>query len=149
VQSLALNKGGSVYLTVDIPDYSRTAIGLTGLVLAYADPKRHPVSLTAVERNLLPIEPVLDRTFARRDVVRLHYNVWRRKRDVPVTTRIELVAADEKVVRAVDLTVAAGDPGAVEIPLPLEELAMGFYRLRVMVTDGVSDARRELGLVVK
>jgi VWFA-related protein len=148
-RSLALSKGGSVYLTVDVPDYSRTAIGLTGLVLAYADPKRHPVSLTAVEKNLLPLEPVLDRTFVTRDLLRLHYDVWRRKQDVSVSTRIELVSADETVVKTVDRAVAAGEAGAVDIPLSLDELATGFYRLRVLAWDGVSAARREIGFVLK
>src|SRR5262249_17909633 len=43
-KSATLDKGGSVYDAVEVPDYSRTPLSVGGLVLGYADPAHHPVS---------------------------------------------------------------------------------------------------------
>jgi VWFA-related protein len=147
--SAKMNKGGSVYLMVDVPDFSKTAVTLTGLVIGYADAKRPAVSMTSVERAVLPFEPVLDRSFTPADTLRICYGVWRRSLGDGAITRIEILDDRHTVLRSIQQKVEPMSQGRVDVPLSLADLRPGAYRIRVVASAGSADAIREVGFLMK
>ena len=144
-----MNQGGSVYLMVDVPDFSKAPVALTGLVVGYADAKRPAVSMTSVERAVLPFEPVLERVFTERDVLRICYGVWRPSLGNAAVTGIEILDDRGTVMRSVHREVPPMTPGLVDVPMPLNDLRPGAYRLRVAAVAGSTEVTREIGFLVK
>jgi VWFA-related protein len=165
-QSAKLDKGGSVYLAVDVPDFSKMPFGLTDLVLGYADGPHVPIARVqaatpagrgrgggmgrqaAPPEIVLPFDPTLDRSFARGDSVRLFFQAIQQQPSSVVAT-ISALAPDGTVRLTIDRPVAAGPPTALDLTLPLSQLAPGAYRLRVHLSDGRQTAEREIGFAVK
>ena len=147
--SAKMNQGGSVYLMVDVPDFSKAPVVLTGLVVGYADARRPAVSMTSVERAVLPFEPVLERVFTERDVLRICYGVWRPSLGHAAVTGIEVLDDQGTVMRSVHREVPPMTPGLVDVPMPLNDLRPGAYRLRVAAVAGSTQVTREIGFLVK
>ena len=164
-----LGAGGSVYLSFEVPDYSKADLLLTDLVLAYADgphvpiardapkPPRRPITTsTAVlpaaqlqtAAPLLPFDPTLDRTFTQRDTLRLFFKTVQ-SQPQPLKATISALSADGIVLLTFDRSLAAARQASLDVTLPLAQLTPGAYRLRVDVSDGAMSDRREIGLVVK
>ena len=163
-----LAAGGSVYLSFEVPDFSKADLRLTDLVLAYADgphvpiardapkPPRRPVTSTAAvpaaqlqtAAPLLPFEPTLDRLFTQRDTLRLFFKAVQRQPN-PLKATVSALTADGIVLLTFDRTLAAARQASLDVPLPLAQLTPGAYRLRVVVSDGAMSDLREIGFVVK
>jgi VWFA-related protein len=179
-----LGAGGSVYLSLDVPDFSKADLELTELLLAFADGPRVPVardrreipppattraparggqtlppaaqrainaSAAAVAQrreapSLLPFEPALDRTFSRRDVVRLYFKAVQRDRR-PVLATISALTPEGDTVVTSDRDLP--ESGDLDINLPLSQLAPGGYRLQVVVSNGRTTATRDVGFQIK
>lgn len=150
-KSAALDKGGSVYGAIDVPNYSKTPLSVGGLVLGYSDPKHHPVSTTLMDPGALPFEPVLDRVFARTDILRLFCQIWRRDGGATSTTTwAELLDAGRHVVaRFEGQPKGSGQLANLDVDLVLASLARGAYQLRVTATDGANTDSRSIGLAIK
>jgi hypothetical protein len=170
-----LGAGGSVYLPLDVPDFSREELAVTDLLLAYADgphvpvardvrsqePNRTPLATrsalptpvmgrptppTVVEPpRTIPFDPTLDRVFAPTDALRLFFKTVSRSRR-PVTATISARTADGTVVATFERPV--GDDGTVDVRLPLAQLTPGGYTLEVTVQDGARTASKEIGFAV-
>ncbi len=177
--SKKLDKGGSVYLDIVVPDYSKAELAVTPIALGYADGTRVAVGRTrtrfvpapsrggisasngneaplppAQERaqnniNPLPFEPTLDREFDHTDTLRVYFEVARRDEGVPVSVTLTVLAADNTALMAFDKAVAKDAPGKVSLSLLLAGLGRGAYRLRVTATDGRRVATSESGFVVR
>jgi len=170
-----LGTGGSVFLPLEVPDFSKQDLAMTDLLLAYADGPHVPVardvrgalpggvplttrgaSQTPMGRSTaqaavarprtLPFDPTLDRVFVCTDVLRLFFKTVTRLRQ-PVTATISARTADGAVVVTFDQPVS-GD-GTVDLRLPLAQLTPGGYRLQVVVKDGERTAMKEIGFAVK
>jgi VWFA-related protein len=170
-----LGAGGSVFLPLDVPDFSKPDLAMTDLLLAYADGPHVPVArdfrsafpaggalttrgaapaprgvstaLPVVERpRPLPFDPTLDRIFAPSDVLRLFFKAVTRSRR-PVTATISARTADGTVAVSFDRPVS-GD-GTVDVRLPLAQLTPGGYRLEVVVKDGERTATKDVGFAIK
>jgi VWFA-related protein len=162
--SVAIGKGGSVYLTLDVPDFTAAPLTISGLVLGYADGAHvpigrssEPISTLAGARAAaaapasaitLPFDLTLDRDFTSIDTLRLYFELARSRPLTIVQVTAELVDASETVRMVVDRQVPANDPGRVDLRLPLTDVESGPYRLRVTATAGTQSARREIGVVV-
>jgi VWFA-related protein len=146
--SAKMDKGGSVYLTIDVPDFSKAPVSLTGLVVGYADAKRPAVAMTSIERAVLPFEPVLDRVFTNRDTLRISYAVWRRSLADAAVTGIELLDERRTVIRSIHQQVKPMTPGLVDVSLPLTDLPAGAYRIRVAASTGAGETGREIGFLI-
>ena len=151
--SAKLAKGGSVYLNVDVPDFSATPLALSGLAVGYAAGPRVPVApMPAAQAgpsgSLLPFPPSLDREFAASDALRLYFEIASRAPLVApkATVEVESVAGHSR--HAINPELAPGDRD-VDVQVPLTGLAPGAYVLRVTVTDQGRSASREIGFVIK
>jgi hypothetical protein len=149
VSSAKLKKSGSVYLDVDVPDFQHASVALSGLVMGFADPHRRAVDGTAIEQDLLPLEPVLDRTFTAADTLRVFYDVWRRNPQDQVATSLEILDERFAHVRTAAEAVPAQATGHVDVDVPLEGLAPGAYVLRISAAAKGDTDRREVGFVIR
>lgn len=150
-KSSTLEKGGSVYNAIEIPDYSKTPLSVGALALGYADPKHHPASTTLMDPGTLPFEPVLERVFVRSDVLRLLCQVWRRDGGAAsTTTSAELLDSRGRIVAKFDGQLkGAGQVANLDVDLVLASLNRGAYELRVTATDGANTDTRSIGLTIK
>ena len=162
-----LAAGGSVYLSFEVPDFSKAALSLTDLVIAYADGPHVPIARDAPRKPivapigravpaaqlqppapLLPFDPTLDRTFNAHDTLRLYFKAVQRTAS-PLTATISALAPDGTVKVTFDRLLDAGAQPSLDISLPLNQLAPGAYRLQVAVTDGTNKAMREVALIIR
>lgn len=169
-----LGAGGSVFLPVDVPDFSKQDLAMTDLLVAYADGPHVPVArdfrsalpvgalttrgaapaprgvstaLPAVERpRPLPFDPTLDRVFQASDVLRLFFRTVAKSRN-PLTATISALDPYGATVVTFDRPVA-GD-GTLDLRLPLAQLTPGGYRLQVVVTDGTRTVTKEIAFAVR
>ena len=147
--SSMLGKSGSVYFDLDVPDYTKPAISLSGVMFEVvpspiAAPKGKLVSL-------IPIVPTAERDFVTGDTVTAFSRIYQGRKDalltVTVTTRIvdrtgtqefsktETVSADRfSERRSADLLVS----------VPVGTLTPGPHLLSVTVSNGTVSARQEV-----
>lgn len=154
--SAKLAKGGSVYLELEVPDFTAAPLALSGLAVGFADGPHVPVAPASITSAVaagpssrvegLPFPPSLDRVFAARDTLRLFFQVVQ-KAPRAITTSAAIVDANDRVVSSSEDI--PNQRGQVDTILPLAALAPGAYRLRVTATDGPNTARREIGFVIR
>jgi hypothetical protein len=149
VDSARMHKAGAVYLVCDVPDYNKSPVALSGLVVGLADATHHVVDGTAIEHQLMPIEPVLERVFHASDVLRLSYDVWRKKADDQVSTQLVLMDDAKHFVRQGAQSVPISATGHVDVQVPLTGLAPGPYVLAIAAADRDNKDVREVGFFVK
>ncbi len=149
--STLAGKAGSVYLNVDVPDFSVAPIAVSGLAVGYADgPHVATASSETPEADLgLPFVPSLDRTFAQTDTLRTYAEITRTNLTVPVKATASITAANGRPVVSVAQEIGANQHGRVDATLSLAAVPPGAYTLSVSVTDGHHNASREVGIVVK
>ena len=150
--SKKLGKGGSVYLTIDVPDFSKPALAISGLILGEG---RTAVASSRALKALgttgeLPFQASLDREFARGGACRVYFELVRPDPTSSTAVNITLVDADDRPVRAIPLILSAADPGRVDRSLLLEGVAQGAYRVRVTALQASQPTvTREVGILVK
>jgi hypothetical protein len=173
-----LGAGGSVYLSLDVPDFSKADLELTDLLLAFADGPRVPVARDSREVAATTSRAIVPSNLppsARRAVEAATATPSVRPPALPFEPALNRTFASSDVVRlyfkavqrerrAVLATVSAltpegqtlvtfdrdlPDSGEFDINLPLGQLAPGAYRLQVVVSDGRATATKEIGFVVK
>jgi VWFA-related protein len=151
--SRALDKSGSVYVDIDVPDFSRLPLSLTRIVLGTPAPADRTDALAPI----LPIVPTSARDFSASDRVVAFVRVFQGGdgAPVPVTLSTQIFDATDtpKFEERRDLApeaFGAARAAAVEIPLPLDRLARGPHLLNIKV-DGPTGAstRRDLVLRVR
>ena len=164
-----LAAGGSVYLSFEVPDFSKSDLRLTDLVLAYADGPHVPIArevprtfrrplgatsglVTAAQMQgpppILPFHPTLDRAFTSRDTLRLFFKVVQR-RPQPLKATISALTPDGATALILNRSLSATGQSSLDISLPLAQLTPGAYRLQVTVTDSAMSDTREIGFVIK
>lgn len=157
-----LSAGGSVYLSFEVPDFTKPDLVLTELLLAYADGPHVPiardlpivttrrvgVALPPPPPRVLPFDPTLDRVFVPTDTLRLFFKAVRRG-GTPLMATISALTPDGTVVVTFDRELGIAHQPTLDIQLPLAQLPPGAYRLRVSVTDGTVRAAREVGFVIQ
>ena len=169
--SKKLGVGGSVYLDITVPDFSSAPLALTTIALGFADGPRVPVGRTSPRviagrgmaapvvppaqaraqnsQNPLPFEPTLSREFVQADALRTYFEVVRRDRQSPVSLAIRIIDAGQESRLSYDMIIGPGDPGRVDLRIPLNTLAPGAYTLRVAGADERNTSRTETGFIVK
>jgi len=142
VTSSRVDKGGSVYLAVEVPD-PKAPLAIGGLLLGRGGPPRVALAQTPIR---LPFTPAVDREFDPTEPVQLYFEVIGSKA-AGANVRVELSNADGLVLRAAAPTADA--QGRVALPVTIAGLEPGAYVLRATATQGGNTATRETGLIVK
>jgi len=152
VSSAKLDKGGSVYLSLEVPDFSAAPVALSGLAIGYADGEHVPVASAdatpGVPSRALPFGPSLDRQFAQSDTLKVYLEVARRNTAEAATVTVSIVDGADRVAVSTDHPLAP-NAGQLLLTQALDSLEPGAYRLRVTATSGADTATREVGFVVQ
>jgi hypothetical protein len=161
VSSQGLNVGGSVYETLTIPDFSRVAIALGGIVLNRVGPAVVPIAESTLAQGALPFDPILDRDFTSNDELRIVAPIGGTDTSAAKAT-VELLDATGAGVRTIDATVTEtrrlAEYGSTrrlalmrqaQARVPLSGLASGDYVLRVSVEIGRGSAHAELAFTIR
>jgi hypothetical protein len=172
--SARVDVGGSVYLPIDVPDFSKPALAVSGLILGYGGGPRVPsfaslpvargrgaargagagrsapgAARPVVVTPDLPFPPTLDREFDVRDDLALYFEVVRRDKTIDVPISVSFVGRDDRVVRKYDQKIPPTSHGKISVRLPLKEIGSGAFRLRVALGGAGIDAMAETGIVVR
>jgi VWFA-related protein len=162
-RSAKLAKGGSVYLDIDVPDFSKSTLVLGGVALGYAGGPR-VATASAVRprvspaqragriaspapgpaRPALPFAPTLDRAFAVTDTLRIYFEMAGASAGM-----LEVLEAGGEQAVVTTRPFTADARGAVEITLPLDTLLEGAYILRATARTATASATREVGFVLR
>jgi VWFA-related protein len=144
---------GTVPLDVDVPDFSKGAVALSGILLTSAMSAQVPTThADPTLKDVLPAPPTARRDFARDDVLTAFAEVYDNTRDAsgPPAMSAQILGPDGSI--AYDSTKY---PGAAltkkdartyrySVRIPLAPLGAGQYRLRFTATsNGSKPASRE------
>jgi hypothetical protein len=131
VASSLLNRNGTVYVDVEVPDYARTALALSSIVLGTEPPEMAPAS-----SRRLPIVPTSARDFANGEAVSAFVRVQQGgpTAPAPVTLTTEILDASDQVrfteSYTIDGAAFAAERGAgYRLRLPLDRLQAGPHLL--------------------
>lgn len=148
--SKKLQKGGSVYLDLVVPDFSKAPIALSNIAIGYADGGHVPVGGASSEaQSPVPFDVTLDREFDYTDVLRVFSRLSRKVPTTSVAVTVAIVAADGTPLLSVDRSVSPTDPDTVEVRLPLDSVGPGAYRLRVAAVSPQGEATTQTAITVK
>ncbi|HEX5213940.1 MAG TPA: VWA domain-containing protein [Vicinamibacterales bacterium] len=143
VTSTRVDKGGSVYLTIDVPDYQKMPLAISGLLVGRGGAE---VALASTKVQL-PFAPSVDREFAAAEPMQLYFDVITTSQSAPAIARVEVLSASGDVLRSSAPVLPSN--GHVNMPVATAGLAPGAYLLRAVVTQGANSATRDTGFVVK
>jgi VWFA-related protein len=147
-------RSGSVYTYVDVPDFSREPLSLSGVVLHSGAARL--ATPRAVFETMTPVAPTSRRAFLRGETVTVFARVYQGGQTplADVVTQVRVVNTDAKAVFSGTATLAAaefGDTRSTELKLdvPLQRLAPGEYLLTLDATSGKRAARRDVRFTVR
>ena len=153
VASRMLGRTGTVQLPVDVPK-AEGRLAISGLAITSED--QPPVGVMAKEliADLVPFQPVLTRTFALSDTVRVFGRVFWESRDASADVSVEIGSARAGVSKTLTVAgaVISGNrrQGELDASLRFAELAPGSYVLRVTAKIGSGQtALREIPLTLR
>jgi VWFA-related protein len=141
-------KSGQVFIDVDVPDFAKAPLSLSGLLVQRAPAP--PVQDPAIA-SLIPIAPTTLRTFAAGDEVRLFARVYQggKGKLVPVRMSGKVTNAHGDVLSHQDLVLEADQFGETraadyQVQLPTANLEPGEYLFEVEAKSGAPLVRRTI-----
>jgi hypothetical protein len=149
-----LGKSGSVYYDIDVPDFSKAPVALSGIVLSATPGIRgEPKDALA---SLMPVVPTTLREFGAEHTVSAFVRVYQGGRKpllaVSIVVRIADAADREAFGRSETLTAesfSAGRAADYTLELPISGLARGAHVLTIESRAGQMTARRDVRFVVR
>jgi hypothetical protein len=144
---------GSVFTFVDVPNFSRDDLTLTGVALGTSPAT--PAAPADLLKDLMPVVPTARRTFARAEQVSAFARVQQGgNRSEPVTIVGHIVDTDGHVVRDDTRTFASDRFGAsrtadYQLDLRVADLTPGDYLLSIEATSGKKSQRRNVRFSIR
>ncbi|HEX5070694.1 MAG TPA: VWA domain-containing protein [Vicinamibacterales bacterium] len=153
--SVASDTRGSVYIDVDVPNFRKDKVSLSGIVLNSAL-GAVPVAPLRLLRDIVPVVPTTERAFVTSDIVMSFLRVYQGagEKIVSVPLKISIQDAAGKSVFTKTETLAADRFSAehsadYQFRLPLATLKGGEYLLTFETTVGKVSARRDVRFTVR
>jgi VWFA-related protein len=140
---------GSVHTFVDVPNFAREALSMSG-VLLHVTPEDPSAPRDEID-DVLPFAPTARRTFTRADTVSAFVQVSqgtsRKDALVPVAMAMHIVDAGDRVVRQQSSTLgpeafASNRTANAKLAIPIAGLAPGQYLFKLDATAGKKSAER-------
>lgn len=125
--SAQLNRSGSVYLDVDVPDFGGESVGIVGVMIGHSDGARIFNMESPLVKGMVPFEPTLDREFSATESLRVFTRLSGAA--ASACTPVVSIARPEGV--AVRSVAVQQNAGAIDTIVPLNDLLPGSYVLRV------------------
>jgi hypothetical protein len=151
-KSASLDKVGSVYADVDVPDFQKAPLSMSGVAVSVMPGV--PAAPAAALSALVPITPTTEREFLRIERVSAFLRVYQGGKPSPVTLTTRVLAVDDKVVVEETKTLAveqfsANRSADVAFAVPVSQLAPGEYLLRFEAASSRNSVRRDVRFTVK
>jgi VWFA-related protein len=146
-----IDKTGSVYLLIDVPAVDDPLV-VSGLAVTSREAEAHDPKLVyakPLSGITLPFAPTLTRVFQSTDELRVFFQVRRKNAAMPVNGGVSLVDEAGAAHASVAWRLTSPRDSTVDVRLPLADLATGPYDLRVLASDGVHRAWRNVGVRVE
>jgi len=147
-------RAGSVFVDLDVPNFAKTPLSMSGLVLERSP--RTKVAPANALANLIPIVPTADRAFARADRVVAFVRLYQGGKGAlkPATLRARIVGTHDEAVFDEQRTFAPEQfararAADYQLPLPLARLLPGEYLLSVETTLDKAQDRRDIRFTVR
>jgi VWFA-related protein len=147
------DRHGSVFADVEIPDFERAPLSLSGVVIASARSGAPPDARIAA---VIPVVPLTLRTFRPHDAIVALLRIYRRDKDKSTPGQIVTTILDDhngKVFEREDPLEAQSRSGANGVDerfdLPLSTLQPGNYLLTFAVSSGKAQASRNVRFSVR
>jgi VWFA-related protein len=149
----APNQRGSVYTFVDVPDFAKQPLSLSGVVLAAPG-----ISSAGREAfaNVLPLVPTAQREFARTDQATAFVQIYQEASAPtrPATVRALIAGSTDRIVMDEATALppdrfAANHSADYRLELPLAKLEPGEYLLTIEAAQGPNIARRSVRFTVR
>jgi VWFA-related protein len=145
VTSKALDRTGTTHVPVDVPNYRKTDLQLSPLVLGFTgQPLDAAVGLDAL-RPLVPFQPTTARTFTAADRLRVFAHAYWGSSPTAITAEVRIdgrpIVNDTITARKV---VSGWREATVDTVVPLSGLKPGFHELTVTVSAGKQPSRRAI-----
>ncbi|MEW5982747.1 MAG: VWA domain-containing protein [Acidobacteriota bacterium] len=154
VQSRGLDRTGSVYTEVTVPDFGRSPLSFSGLVLS-AQPAAKAAPPDALA-SVMPVMPTTERTLTAMHRAQVFARLYQGGKRALRVVSLEAVLTDahgnERVIQTNHLTAAqfAGSRAAdCVVPLPLGELPPGPYLLTLRANAGNDTAKATVRFAVR
>ena len=154
---VAAESGGrtaSVFLDVDVPDFAREDLSVSGLVLECTRLSR--MATTNVFETLIPIVPTTIRDFAQTDRVTAFLRVYQggKRELIAPTVAARIIDSENRTVSEESASLSAADFSSARaadyrLELPLSRLAAGEHLLTIDVAAGKRVLRRDVRFGVK
>lgn len=151
----ALEKSGSVYVDVDVPDFAKEKLSLSGVVLA-VDPAL-PAAGADLLGGIAPVTPTTQRSFTARDTVTVFLRAYQGGNKPPNRVAVRTTIRDDRDAVVFESGTLL-DPSAFSGPrqadirfvLPLATLKPGAHLLTVEAAlDEKTTARRQIRLTIR
>jgi VWFA-related protein len=147
-------KSGSVFVDVDVPDFSKAALSMSGALLsAAAGPTSAPKDKLA---SLVPVVPTTRREFSGGDRIEAFARIYQGGRKALATVTVSSRIVDGLGATVFDTTETFGpDRFATDraaeyrLDLPIERLAPGMYLLVVDAKTRTASSRRDVRFMVR
>ena len=150
----APNERASVYTYVDVPDFAKAPLSLSGIVLAVSPSA--PSAPADAFTNLLPVVPTAQREFARTDrataFVKVYQEATAAAQPASVTARIADTSDRSVLDVATPLPAdrfTANHDADYRLELPLDRLPRGEYLLTIDASLGQRTVRRGVRFTVR
>jgi hypothetical protein len=151
LRNQARNQSGSVYTDVDIPDFSRQPLSLSGLLI-----ERSVSASDRSESQFIPASATTQRAFEPHEPVAAFVRVYERRSDSASSVRVSvrIIDAAENVVYESSETVHPEGTGPLawadlRVPLPLGRLQSGPHLLAMEASTGREKASRHVRFTLK
>jgi VWFA-related protein len=153
-ESTALGKGGSVYLAVDVPDFTQQPLAVSDLMLGYAGGPHVVVGGAAGQSASSAAQskafvPTLDRMFTAADTLRVYFEVSARLPMQAVHARVEIDDPHGHPVKSLPAPPPPDGSGRFDVRVPLADLAPGAYVLRAGAAAIGPLEDREVGFIIR
>jgi hypothetical protein len=147
-------KTGSVYLSVDVPDFEKEPMSLSGVVISAA-PSPASAGKEALA-PLLPVMPTTKRTFAKTDKVSGFFRIYQHAKGELSSVRLDIKVVDDHdnanfhatdtvTADRFDVTRVVDHP----FDVPIASFAPGPHLLTIEATAGKTQVRRDVRFIVK
>lgn len=145
---------GSVFVDVDVPNFAKERLSLSGLLLERTP--RSAVASTDVLAGLVPVVPTIARDFATTDRVAAFARVYQGGKDRLLPSKVTLRVVNDRDQAVMDETTMLDadrfNPQRAadyRVDLPLDRLSAGQYLLRVEATAGSHRVQRAVRFAVR
>jgi VWFA-related protein len=146
--SKTFETAGSVYLTVDVPNFEKQPVSLSGVLLNAT--LGLPISPRDALAGLVPIVPTAQRTFARGQPVTAFLRVYRgNDKSAASPLRIRILDDHDRPVLEETRTLESVRSADVSYTVPTARLAAGQYLLTFETGAGKTAARRDVRFSIR